>query len=160
MRGCMLYEGSGDSRPSRATSGHQPATGSAVGGHRQGHDADAVVAVTSQMASEPLGAAAVVDTEECRSGPRVGLIDEHDREIAGHHLGHCGVVVGSGEHEKAIDGGMGQGFPFTGGESIGIGGPAVNTGAGMPGAGGEDVGFGVPHSHKTTPGGGVAAQGY
>ena len=30
----------------------------------------------------------------------------------------------------------------------------------MPGAGGEDVGFGVPHSHKTTPGGGVAAQGY
>ena len=38
--------------------------------------------------------------------------------------------------------------------------PAVNTGAGMPGAGGEDVGFGVPHSHKTTPGGGVAAQGY
>ena len=35
-----------------------------------------------------------------------------------------------------------------------------NAGAGMPGAGGEDVGFGVPHSHKTTPGGGVAAQGY
>ena len=55
---------------------------------------------------------------------------------------------------------FGQGFPFTGGESIGLGGPAVNTGAGMPGAGGEDVGFGVPHSHKTTPGGGVAAQGY
>ena len=52
-------------------------------------------------------------------------------------------------------------FPFTGGESTGVGaGPAVNTGAGMPGAGGEDVGFGVPHSHKTTPGGGVAAQGY
>ena len=55
---------------------------------------------------------------------------------------------------------FGQGFPFTGGESIGIGGPAVNTGAGMPGAGGEDVGFGVPHSHKTTPGGGVATHGY
>ena len=36
----------------------------------------------------------------------------------------------------------------------------MNAGAGMPGAGGEDVGFGVPHSHKTTPGGGVAAQGY
>ena len=54
-----------------------------------------------------------------------------------------------------------QGFPFTGGESTGVGaGPAVNAGAGMPGAGGEDVGFGVPHSHKTTPGGGVAAQGY
>ena len=50
--------------------------------------------------------------------------------------------------------------PF-GGESTGVGaGPMVNTGAGMPGAGGEDVGFGVPHSHKTTPGGGVAAQGY
>ena len=31
---------------------------------------------------------------------------------------------------------------------------------GLVGAGGEDVGFGVPHSHKTTPGGGVAAQGY
>ena len=55
---------------------------------------------------------------------------------------------------------MGPGFPFTGGDSIGWGNPAVNTGAGMPGAGGEDVGFGVPHSHKTTPGGGVAAQGY
>ena len=37
-------------------------------------------------------------------------------------------------------------------------GPAVNTGAGMPGAGGEDVGFGVPHSAKTTPGGGYKAQ--
>ena len=55
---------------------------------------------------------------------------------------------------------MGPGFPF-GGESTGVGaGPMVNAGAGMPGAGGEDVGFGVPHSHKTTPGGGVAAQGY
>ena len=52
------------------------------------------------------------------------------------------------------------GLVLTGGGSIGIGGPAVNAGAGMPGAGGEDVGFGVPHSHKTTPGGGVAAQGY
>ena len=55
---------------------------------------------------------------------------------------------------------MGPGFPF-GGESTGVGaGPMVNAGAGMPGAGGEDVGFGVPHSHKTTPGGGVAAEGY
>ena len=71
-------------------------------------------------------------------------------------FGPSGSPFGAG----GFDGGMGQGFPFTGGESIGLGGPAVNTGAGMPGAGGEDVGFGVPHSHKTTPGGGVAAQGY
>jgi hypothetical protein len=35
---------------------------------------------------------------------------------------------------------MGPGFPFTGGESIGWGSPAVNTGAGMTGPGGEHVG--------------------
>ena len=88
--------------------------------------------------------------------PTIGGIKTPHTETNG-IFGPSGSPFGAG----GFDGGMGQGFPFTGGESTGVGaGPMVNTGAGMPGAGGEDVGFGVPHSHKTTPGGGVAAQGY
>ena len=42
---------------------------------------------------------------------------------------------------------MGPGFPFTGGESIGWGSPAVNTGAGMTGPGGEHVGGYKTHGY-------------
>ena len=91
-------------------------------------------------------------------GPTIGGIKTPHTETNG-IFGPSGSPFGQG----GFNGGkplMGPGFPF-GGESTGVGaGPMVNTGAGMPGAGGEDVGFGVPHSHKTTPGGGVAAQGY
>ena len=97
--------------------------------------------------------------------PKIGPIPTPHTETNG-IFGPSGSVFGqSGSPfgQGGFNGGkplMGPGFPF-GGESTGVGaGPAVNAGAGMPGAGGEDVGFGVPHSHKTTPGGGVAAQGY
>ena len=58
---------------------------------------------------------------------------------------HCTKLAAGG-----FNGGkplMGPGFPFTGGESIGWGSPAVNTGAGMTGPGGEHVGGYKTHGY-------------
>ena len=71
-------------------------------------------------------------------GPTIGGIKTPHTETNG-IFGPSGSPFGQG----GFNGGkplMGPGFPFTGGESIGWGSPAVNTGAGMTGPGGEHVG--------------------
>ena len=81
-------------------------------------------------------------------GPKIGAIKTPDTQTnlgpiqTGNPNGIFGPS-GSPFGQGGFNGGkplMGPGFPFTGGESIGWGSPAVNTGAGMTGPGGEHVG--------------------
>ncbi len=86
------------------------------------------------------GTAPVVDsgaTKGSRRGVVVGLVRPRARKSI--HTSPFG--------SEGFNSGMGSGFPFTGGDSIGWGNPAVNTGAGMTGPGGEHVGGYKTHGY-------------
>ncbi len=83
-------------------------------------------------------------TKDSRRGVVVGLVRPRARKSS--VFGQSGSPFGQG----GFNGGkplMGPGFPFTGGDSIGWGNPAVNTGAGMTGPGGEHVGGYKTHGY-------------
>jgi len=81
--------------------------------------------------------------------PKIGPIPTPHTETNG-IFGPSGSPFGPSKSPFGSEGfnsGMGTGFPFTGGDSIGWGNPAVNTGAGMTGPGGEHVGGYKTHGY-------------